>query len=167
MPRLGKLTRKTGGAGERGSLPQIPRVLSSLSLFSRRPNYLRAWHRLPWKGQYFTEFKSFFFLAAYTKPTRQEFRMFDVDKKDFYWIRNMHFSQISGFFLTSTYLIACKANDFFSKIVQFVRALSSDVRSSMRASLPHVIRDEKEEENFQRLSPAPLHVLTLAPDLSV
>ena len=79
----------------------------------------------------------------------------------------MHFSQISGFFLTSTYLIACKVNDFFSKIVQFVRALSSDVRSSMRASLPHVIRDEKEEENFQRLSPAPLHVLTLAPDLSV
>lgn len=79
----------------------------------------------------------------------------------------MHFSQISGFFLTSTYLIAFKANDFFSKIVQFVRALSSDVRSSMRASLPHVIRDEKEEENFQRLSPAPLHVLTLAPDLSV
>ena len=79
----------------------------------------------------------------------------------------MHFSQISGFFLTSTYLIACKANDFFSKIVQFERALSSYVRSSMRASLPHVIRDEKEEENFQRLSPAPLHVLTLAPDLSV
>ena len=79
----------------------------------------------------------------------------------------MHFSLISGFFLTSTYLIACKANDFFSKSVQFVRALSSDVRSSMRASLPHVIRDEKEEENFQRLSPAPLHVLTLAPDLSV
>ena len=56
---------------------------------------------------------------------------------------------------------------FFLKIVQFVRALSSDVRNSMRASLPHVIRDEKEEENFQRLSPAPLHVLTLAPDLSV
>lgn len=79
----------------------------------------------------------------------------------------MRFSQISGFVLTSTYLIACKADDFFSKIVQFVRALSSDVRSSMRASLPHVIRDEKEEENFQRLSPAPLHVLTLAPDLSV
>ena len=78
----------------------------------------------------------------------------------------MRFSQISGFVLTSTYLTACKADDFFSKIVQFVRALSSDVRSSMRASLPHVIRDEKEEE-FQRLSPAPLHVLTLAPDLSV
>ena len=76
----------------------------------------------------------------------------------------MRFSQISGFVLTSTYLTACKADDFFSKIE---KKLSSDVRSSMRASLPHVIRDEKEEENFQRLSPAPLHVLTLAPDLSV
>lgn len=55
---------------------------------------------------------------------------------------------------------------FFLKIVQFVGALSSDVRSFMPASLPHVIRDQGEEENFQRLSPAPLHVLTLAPDLS-
>ena len=35
----------------------------------------------------------------------------------------------------------------------------------MRESLPHVIRDQGEEENFQRLSPAPLHVLTLARDL--
>ena len=54
-----------------------------------------------------------FFPLKYAKPTRQEFRMFNVDKK---WIRNVRSCQSSDFVLTSTYLIACKADDFFSKL---------------------------------------------------
>ena len=35
-------------------------------------------------------------------------------------------TKYGGFVLNSAYFIACKADDFFLKIVQFVVALSSD-----------------------------------------